>query len=287
MRLRPISRFASTVLFAGLVAVARGQDAVTPAGDAGARAERLKEMDQVARSIKMSEVNNQGKEIPAIAAQEPLHRWTDPTREFSDGGLYAWKTTSGRPIAVVGIELYANWSLEFVSISTGRVIADANRVHWSPQRGGAEFREIAEAPAPAAGKPERFRQARELALRFSAREHWDNQHYALRLLPRPIDRYNDPDSGVVDGALFVYANGTNPEILLLIEARRVGDGPPKWMFAAMPLSHAEVTLKLGAKDVWSSPSKDSGPAVTPNDPYFDVLTPRLTVPRNRDRRPKP
>jgi hypothetical protein len=88
------------------------------------------------------------------------------------------------------------------------------------------------------------------------------------LLPHPIDRYDDPASGVVDGAIFMYAHGTNPEALFLIEARRKDTGSPVWSFAAAPLTRAQPTLKCDGKDIWSSPTKEN---TTPQDTYYDVL----------------
>ena len=48
----------------------------------------------------------------------------------------------------------------------------------------------------------------------------------LRLLPQPLYRYepNDGDSPMVDGAVFgyVWTIGTDPEVLLVVEARRAG-----------------------------------------------------------------
>jgi len=263
------------------------QDPTSAAQEAEQRAARLEEMKQLVRSFNVVAIDDQGKQTPATLAEDPLHRWTDPTRNFNGGALWVWRE-SGRPVAVVGVELYRLWSLEFVAVSTGRVTAsnDDGSVRWTPRKGSVEFHEIPEAPAPAAGEAERLRQMRDLTKRFSAREYWvggNGQHYALRLLTHPIDRYSDPTSGVVDGALFVYANGTNPESLLLIEARRRGNDPPKWSFAAAPFSHAEVSLKLGSRDVWTSKSKDTGPSATPEDAYYDTLVPRNFSARRRVR----
>lgn len=252
---------------------AAGQGGVPDAKEPDARARRLEEMAALARTIKVATVDREGNETPVDRTDEPLHRWTDPTREFSDGGMWVWRS-GGRPVAVVGIELYAWWSLEFVSLSPGLVRGnfEPSRVHWKPQSAGVEFREIDDAPAPGSNETVRFRQMRELAARFSGREVWEgNRNYALRLLPRPVDRYSAPASGTIDGGVFIFANGTNPEILMMIEARQSGDAPAKWSFAAAPLSHCEVRLKLGTKIAWSSPSKDSGPRIVPSDPYYDVL----------------
>jgi hypothetical protein len=265
---------ALAIALGGSEQYARAQAPATP--DAKKSEVRLKEMEQLVRSLKVVAIDDRGKETTATLSAEPLHRWTDPTRDFDGGALWVWRT-SGRPVAVVGVELYAMWSLEFVSISTQIVRSDDILIHWKTRKAGVEFQEIPDAPAPADTKAGRLRQMSELAKRFSPREYWINgngQHYALRLLPHPIDRYSDPVSGVDDGGLFVCANGTNPESLLLIESRRRGDGPPKWSFAAAPFSRAEVSVKLGSHDVWTSPSKDTGKPPGPADPYYVIMVPR-------------
>jgi hypothetical protein len=267
----------TAIAFAGGVAArsAIAQDPATP--PAQKPDDRFEEMKQIVRSLKIVAIDEQGKEIPATLSEEPLHRWTDPTRNFDGGALWVWRT-SHRPVAVVGAELYTWWSLEFVSVTHGLVKADNDRVHWAPRKGGVAFHEIPDAPSVATTEPGRFRQLRDLARRFSPREYYvggNGQHYALRLLPHPIDHYSDPGSGVVEGGLFVCAHGTNPEALLVIEAQRRGDAPAKWVFAAVPFSHAEVSIKLGSREVWKAPSKDTGQSAGPNDTYYDVLVPRL------------
>jgi hypothetical protein len=96
---------------------ASGQDHVSGTDE---RAERLEEMALIAHSIKVFAVDEKGNEDAAEMREEPLLRWTDPTREFSDGGMWVWRA-AGRPVAVVGIELYQYWSLEFVSLSPSLV----------------------------------------------------------------------------------------------------------------------------------------------------------------------
>ena len=242
------------------------QEAAGPKTKEDEAATRLEEMTKIAHAFKFVTVDGDTRS-PAELTPDPLHRWTDPTRPCSGGALWVWKS-GGRPVAVLGIELYAAWSLEFVSLSTGLVEAQDGQLRWRPQKAGVEFREITRAPAPADDQPMRLRQMKDLVKRISASEFYDGKHYALRLLPHPIDRYADPVSGVIDGAMFIYANGTNPEVLLLIEARRKGTGTPAWSYAAAPLTRAEGTLKLDGKDVWVSPTKTQ---TTPEQTYFDVL----------------
>jgi len=194
-------------------------------------------------------------------------RWTDPTRQNNDGALWVWKS-SGRPLAILAIEPQPTvWSFEFVSLSTGLVAADNGRVRWQPTTAGVEFHDVPNALAPADGPAERLRQMRAIAKRFSASEVWHvtGLHYPLRLLPQPIDRYSDAAAGVIDGALFIFANTTNPEVMLLIEARRHGKRVPTWSYSAAPLTTAAPTLLLDRKEVWKSGSKFG---YLSGEPYF-------------------
>jgi hypothetical protein len=250
----------------------RAQDSARPVSKDDDRAKRLKEMRQLANAFKVVAIEGNDRTSLQLAP-DPLHRWTDPTRQNSDGVLWAWRS-AGRPIAVLAIEPQPTfWCFEFVSLSTGRVEADNGSVRWAPKTAGVEFHEIPDAPTPAAGETERSRQLRDLANRFTAREFWHvtAQHYPLRLLPHPIDRYSDVKSGLVDGAIFIFANTTNPEVMLLIEARRQGQGPATWSYAAETLTTAAPTLTLDRKEVWSSGAKFG---YLSDEPYFFGEWPR-------------
>ena len=78
---------------------------------------------------------------------------------------------------------------------------------------------------------------KELARRFKAFEFFQPrgsdslERYELRLLPQPIHRYADASAGLLDGALFVIAYGTNPEVVLVIEANGKEKTQPVWTFA--------------------------------------------------------
>ena len=207
----------------------------------------LEEMALIALTrSRSSQSMRKGSRLRADVREEPLQRWDRlRTREFSDGGIWVWRA-AGRPIAVVGIELYQYWSLEFVSLSPSLVRGEyqPTGVQWKPAKAGAEFQDIADAPEPGKTESVRLRQMRELAHRFTAIERWaDKGKFALRLLPHPIDRYANTASGTVDGApLFLIAHGTNPfEVLLLIEARRRGEWPgPLAVRCHAPLARREI-----------------------------------------------
>jgi hypothetical protein len=78
---------------------------------------------------------------------------------------------------------------------------------------------VPDAPAPAATPQARFRQLRALAEEFSATDDFLGAGWTqLRLLPKPWLRCGKASSGVEDGALFAFALGTDPEVVLKISA---------------------------------------------------------------------
>ncbi len=63
-------------------------------------------------------------------------------------------------------------------------------------------------------------------------------------MPQPIDRYADAENGIADGAAFAFANGTNPEVGMLLET----DGKT-WSFGVFRLSTAAILVELDGKPV--------------------------------------
>jgi hypothetical protein len=276
-------------------AIGQSADHQVPKSNDDDRAARLAAMNRIAGSFQAVAIDG-GTRIEAGMARDPAYRWNDPTREFSDGTLW-FSRSSGRPIAVLAIELYPQnkafgtvWALEFTSLSTGPIEVEGGEhfdeayadmhppradgtLRWAPAKGGLEFRAVPDAPAPAATEAARLRQMSDMLKRFSAHEYYktNSQDYTLRLISHPIDRYNAAASGLIDGAIFAYANGTNPEVLVLFEARRQRVGQLNWSYAAAPLARAKVSLKCGPQEVWVHLVKE---VQAPEDTYFLARRPR-------------
>jgi hypothetical protein len=209
---------------------------------------------------------------------EPLHRWNDPTRASSDAALWAFGPT-GRPLAAITTELYLDqqdvpsWSFEFISLATQPIKVEGGEafdrawgdlppprpdgtILWEPREPGIAFLDIPKAQSPAKTEVVRLRQIKEIAGRFEAREFYPpttRTTYNMRLLPRQIARYADHESNIVDGAIFLFVHGTNPEAMLLIEAQGRDTASLTWRFAVARLSRAEVEVTLDRKVVWSRP----------------------------------
>jgi hypothetical protein len=88
----------------------------------------------------------------------------------------------------------------------------------------------------------------------------------LRVLTQPLFRYQADTSGtdVFDGAVFGLFMDWDPEILLVIEARK-RNGAVKWLYAAGRFSDRPLRLQFRGTDVWKHPGKDFG---NPRGPFF-------------------
>ena len=84
-------------------------------------------------------------------------------------------------------------------------------------------------------------------------------------------RYADAVSNVADGAVFLLAYGTNPEVFLLIEAHGKTPETAVWRYGLARLSMAAPTVRIDRKVVWTLPLAKKPPA---GEPYFIVRKPR-------------
>jgi hypothetical protein len=268
-----------------------GQDKAPRSPDK--REAQVGEMKKIAESMEAFRVESSEKR-PVKLRGEPLLRWNDPIRDTSNSSLWAWGET-GRPLALVALETSQDdpggrlaWSFELISlapeslkfheehginasIATTNPLVNGSFV-WAPEKPGVTFRDIPDAPLPAQTPRLRLGQIRELIKRFAATEHVTRQPDLLRLMPHPIDRYADPAKEQVDGAIFLFAHGTNPEVIVLIEAQ--GPAPEKatWRFAVARLTVAPFEVTIDSKVVETVPYH-SGRMNRPSLPYFVLRLP--------------
>lgn len=197
-----------------------------------------------------------GEAVPAVT--DPVLRYGDPTRANKDGSMWVWGP-KGRPRTV--LELYRNlagdWVYVFNWLSGSELTAARDGdVWWTPTAPTVVFEGL-EGSRPADSESLRTTQMRAIARRIDAHEFWDpnNSRYELRLLSTPVHRYDDPDGGIIDGAVFVFANGTNPEVVLLLEAYEE-EGQRQWQYGLARLGHAEMHVELDDVEVWTVPRVD-------------------------------
>ena len=230
---------------------------------------RLKLMEEEVGNLEPE--SSELKTKPALTfASKPLLRYSDPTRGIIgersnvllDGGV--WRLgTEGRPTALVTIELYevsgvpGLLSYEFLSLTGAKLSLkhkEGKIPHWEPTESGLTLKELAEAPKPAATAAARLVQMRQLARRFTVKEKIrGREEIECRLLTQPIDRYQSEADTIVDGAIFVYVNSTNPEVGVVVET----DGN-RWVYGTLRLAGAELTVALDGREVAAYRSGTSG-----------------------------
>jgi hypothetical protein len=204
-----------------------------------------------------------GGNAKAVLHPEPLLRWTNPVAEEEDAALFLW-TRNGRPGAAAQFFVRKdNWMHEFQSLSLKPFAVQWNgREIWAPEKPGLQFELVPDVMPPSKTAAQRSRQMREIAETFTASVDFNydlKSHYELRLLPKAVYRYG-AEGESVEGAIWAFVQGTNPEVLLLIEARRPTGSAHEWRYAIAPMTSypAEVTRK--GKSVWKI---DRQPIPTP------------------------
>ncbi len=200
----------------------------------------------------------EGSDRPLELRPEPILKWTNPVIGSIYGDVFIW-TQDGRPEAVASIYKFysplTHRANEFHSLSLGKLTGrrDGTAV-WTPSKPGLELKPIAGAPAPDESATVRLRQMKLIAQEFTGhqttRQGVDRE---MRLLNQPIYRYEKTKGDLVDGGLFVFVVGTDPETFLLIEARRTKNGALEWQFGATRMTNKDLKTKHRDRDVWSAP----------------------------------
>ena len=186
---------------------------------------------------------------------EPILRWSNPAAGEIHGNVFVW-TAAGRPAAIASIfkwfAPHTHMSHEFHSLALAPLKAKYGGAEvWTTSAPGVKFVPLTEAPSPAATAPQRLLQMRQMAKDFSAtKKDRDGSFSELRLLPQPIYRYPESSQQLLDGAIFVFVQGTDPEVFLLLEARG-RSGNEQWTFAAARMNSVALTLRYYDKEVWS------------------------------------
>jgi hypothetical protein len=280
------TRFANAKLFAAGLALALATAAIAEdkvaddkvADDKAARVERRAEFLKQMRAIaEASEVTFADTKRPAQLITSPVFRYDDQPRRFLDATMWIW-TDGVRPVACQKVEARRHtetdkpeWGYCFTSLAEQNIAARwSTGKNWNSREAGIAFQPVPGASAPAATSAARKRQLRDLAREFSARLLIDPRIEStaeMRVLPTPIFEYADPKTKLQLGAVFGFeANGTNPDLLMLIEAR--GDDKPAWHFAPARMTNGGVTLKIRDQTVWECPFVDVGEGPFANWLFF-------------------
>ena len=232
----------------------------------GAEEAKKKLNDLIEKSVDWYDV------LPDASAKSPLRaervmRWRNVPREqpgepMIEAIMVVW-VHNGRPEAMASIYPWDGFlHHEFGSLSRANklVVRNHEAIVWAPGAAGVEFKNVPDAPAPAAMPAARLRQMKAIGERFKGTmTGWkgdDSDREELRLLPRFLFRYDiegarGSNPNLVDGAMFAFVLGTDPEIVLLLEAVGPKD-EAVWQFALARATSGGLEVRLDGKVVWTA-----------------------------------
>lgn len=192
----------------------------------------------------------------AALSSIPVHRWTNDERDPHGEGLFVLWSHRGRPVA--GASIYP-WNGRLIhdleSLSRQPLLARRDgATAWKPER-GLSFAVIPGAEAPADAAAARLRQMKALADTFAVTMiGWradNSDREELRRLPKEFFRYKPQDAALIDGALFAFVKGTDPETLLLIEAVKNSAGE-RYEYSFVRCTSGGLEARHQGRVVWTA-----------------------------------
>lgn len=226
---------------------------------------------------------------PLTLKKQPLMNWKNPIRTQSRGALYVWDL-EGRPQVLGSIFTFEYNEVvrcrhELISLADQPLTAELNgEVVWSPTQGGTEWTPCKPELVPAQTTSRRLFQMRSIARQFIGKLRTsDGQTATLTLIPQPLLRYQSVKDGIIDGAVFSFAQGTDPEILLVLEAKRSKDGETAFFYAPVRANYLGLSLEFEGSEVWSAPmllelrQTRAGQQPWASQPFFP-MTPKDPLP---------
>lgn len=232
-------------------------------------------LDKSLKQVQTIQMTRNSDDSAIELIETPLLRFGEPTRGNEKGSVWAWGRV-GRPLVIS--ELYHNtgdeesWVQVLTLASTELVTAKTPVGRWAPRTTVLSMKPLAGMPAPADQPMRRLQQMRQIMRSYAAHEFWEpnNSRYELRLLPSPLHRYEDTAAGIIDGAVFAFAHGTNPEIFVFIEAQQQHDAT-QWHVGFASSGSAEMHVMADGSDIWTLP-RATGVTGSPSDPYWLFVT---------------
>jgi hypothetical protein len=261
-----------------ILAVAQGAD---PPQDDKALAEEFRLF--ASKEASAYTIRLPGSDQPLTLQPEPVLKWSNPVIGTVFGDVFIW-TDHGRPEAVASIYRFYSAPFhranEFHSLALRPLVCKRDGATvWTPIKPGLDLKPIPGAAAPADSAAARLRQLRALAQEFTGRQtNREGVDRDMRLLSQPVYRYENALGGLIDGGLFAFVLGTDPEVFLLIEARQSAAGPLEWQFGATRMNSINLRLYHRGQEIWSVPEITWARAFDSTRAYvlfgFDVETKR-------------
>jgi hypothetical protein len=246
----------ATILAAAFAAAPVAAQEVKPAADQNKiwseQAARLALIEAKSYDIRLGQADGASLKL----ADKTALRWSNSEDATIHGSVLVWMH-AGRPEAIASIFKFFTskdeFSAELHSLSEGPLVATkAGRAIWQPDAAGVTFAPLTAVAAPAKTAGGRLVQMRGIARDFSGTmTTFDETTHPLRLLTQPLLRYAGEKEHPLDGAIFAFARATDPDVLVLLEARAKAGEEPKWHYALARMHCGALAMSYQGREVWT------------------------------------
>jgi len=251
------------------VASASAQDSSSEKDDQTAKKVRTHWLNlsrEYAEAFTLAETEDGAKPFPLY--EKPVFLHTQSVRGDDIGAVHLWLTKDKRPAVVGAVFAWSNSKTSrMVTYELHSLVQQpvslrlSGRTQWTCPTKGFEWKAFPRGtPPPANNTLQQRLQVKQLARRFAANTTTDeNQRWELRLVPTPLYEYQSKSSGIVHGAMFAFCQGTDTELLLLIEAfgqpERDSKEPASlnWRYALAPFTDYKLRAEMREEEIWESP----------------------------------
>lgn len=204
-------------------------------------------------------------DTPIRLIPKPLLTWSNPERATPSGAVFLY-TQQGRPQAALCVyPSQGSLDHEFQSLSASPLLAHRDgALVWSPLQPGLEMKALEGAP-PSERRLSRLTEMRSLMRAFQAAIVPPRRaRKPLRLLTTPVYRYpaDDLPPGIVDGAIFAFVQGTDPEVLLVVEAREQAPEMLCWHLGLARMSMVPLSVSRDGEEIWRTEWAVQSPTAT-------------------------
>lgn len=188
----------------------------------------------------------------------PILRWTNPAVGRVYGNVYLITSDNCPQAIVCPYKWFQPWTsldMECLSLASADIegIREGKTV-WLTDKPGVDWKPVSGNPAVGKSNLERQRQMKKLAEDFTAelvdmRLNDKGEDQQLRQMTQPVYRYESPAHHVLEGGIFAFVMGTDPELFLLLEATDTGPSP-EWRYGLARMNTDPLAVKFQGKEIW-------------------------------------
>ena len=238
------------------------EESATPNQADRAKAESLERM--LARTKQMVvRIQGGSEERRPELVEAPLIHYADQVRNLPESTLWVWQQ-QGLPVLFCKVEQIrdarASWQYCCVPATAEKIDVEWQRqFRWRSREALFQWVPVADVPEPSDKAPTRLTQMKAIVRGFGGETEQTpiKSRQKMRLLASPLHRFAAPGQNVLDGAVFgLTSNGTNPDVLLVVEALRKEESNARWRYAVVGMTGDAVEVVLKDKTVWKKQYTD-------------------------------